>query len=54
MRDPNVELKQRHGGTWGECPMAPVRSWQAEVANGDTRRGYWDWVAAQIESSQQD
>lgn len=28
----------------------PLSDWQYEVANGDTRRGYDDWVAAQREA----
>lgn len=24
----------------------PIEDWQYEVANGDTRRGYEDWLAA--------
>lgn len=27
----------------------PLSDWQYEVANGDTRRGYDDWVLAQVE-----
>lgn len=27
----------------------PVSDWQYEVANGDTRRGYEDWLAVQKE-----
>jgi hypothetical protein len=37
------------GGIWEELPEHPVRDWQYEVANGDTRLGYWEWVQAQIE-----
>ena len=32
-------------GVWGEHPHHPVEDWQYEVANNDTRLGYWDWVA---------
>jgi hypothetical protein len=32
------------GGHWGKHPRWPVEDWQYEVANGDTRLGYWDWV----------
>jgi len=31
---------------WAENPDYPLADWQAEVANGDTRLGYWDWVAS--------
>jgi hypothetical protein len=36
-------------GAWGEHPDHMPEDWQSEVANGDTRRGYWSWVAVQIE-----
>lgn len=32
----------------------PVEDWQADVANGDTRLGYEDWVIHQMESHEQD
>jgi len=38
------DSREQHGGTWGEHPDYPVSDWQYEVANGDTRLGYWDWV----------
>ena len=31
---------------WGEDARYPVSDWQHEVAEGDTRMGYWEWVAA--------
>jgi hypothetical protein len=34
---------------WGQHPTYPRSNWEYEVVNGDTQRGYWDWVAAQIE-----
>lgn len=34
---------------WDEYPEYPVEDWHFEVANGDTRRGYWDWVEAKID-----
>lgn len=33
---------------WAEHPDHPVGDWQAEVMNGDTRLGYWDWVSARL------
>ena len=41
-------------GLWGEHPDYPVVDWQAEVANDDTRLGYWAWVIARIESDKND
>lgn len=35
---------------WGyEYERFPRRDWQYEVGNDDTRLGYWEWVAHQIE-----
>lgn len=34
-----------------EYPSFPKSDWQLEVANDDTERGYWDWVAAKIEDA---
>ena len=45
------ELMELHGGSWGEHPDHPVTDWQYEVANGDTRQGYWDWVEESIDSN---
>lgn len=30
----------------------PLKDWKYEVANGDTRRGYSDWVEAKLESEE--
>jgi hypothetical protein len=32
---------------WDDDPDYPPGDWQAEVANGDTRLGYVEWVAQQ-------
>lgn len=40
------EFREELGGHWGKHPDHPVEDWQYEVANGDTRLGYWEWVAA--------
>lgn len=40
------------GGWWGEHPGFPVSDWLYEVANGDTRLGYWEWVKAQLEQEE--
>ena len=34
---------------WDDDPDHPVADWQYEVANNDTRLGYWQWVEAQRE-----
>lgn len=36
---------------WSEHPNYPADDWKYEVANGDTRLGYWPWVAAQEHGS---
>ena len=35
---------------WIDYPDCPSADWQAEVANGDTRLGYRDWVFARTEA----
>ncbi|MBD2745995.1 hypothetical protein IC232_04700 [Microvirga sp. BT688] len=37
---------------WDDHPDYPSEDWQYEVGNGDTRRGYWDWVAAKLEEAE--
>ncbi len=32
---------------WGSDPLYPVGDWQYEVANDETRLGYWEWVENQ-------
>jgi hypothetical protein len=41
-------------GPWGEHPRHPVDHWKYEVINGDTRLGYWAWVAAREENGTPD
>ena len=36
----------------GEHPVYTRWDWRQEVASGSTIRGYWDWVAAQIEEQE--
>ncbi|MBM4574819.1 hypothetical protein GS896_27565 [Rhodococcus hoagii] len=36
-------------GVWGAHPDHAPTDWQHEVASGDTRSGYWDWVAAKLD-----
>lgn len=31
-------------GYWSEHPIYRVADWQHEVKEGNTRRGYWEWV----------
>ena len=34
---------------WGQHPEYREQDWMAKILDGNTRRGYWEWVAAQIE-----
>jgi len=36
-------------GVWGAHDTWPVQDWKYEVDNDNTRLGYWEWVAQQIE-----
>lgn len=53
MTDVARELANEFGGIWGEHPRYPVEQWQYEVANGDTRASYWDYVLNIIEQVKQ-
>lgn len=35
-----------------EHPEWPKADWQSDVGNGDTKLGYWDWVAHNVESEE--
>ena len=39
---------------WADDPEYPKSDWQHEVANGDTLRGYRDWVASMREQDEHD
>ena len=41
-------------GGWGWHPDYPRNDWAYEMANGDTRLGYWDWVCHRIEMNADD
>jgi hypothetical protein len=44
-----AELLRLEYGTWGEHPDCRLSDWKYEVANGDTRLGYWEWVVVRLE-----
>ncbi|TEA09065.1 hypothetical protein [Mycobacteroides salmoniphilum] len=44
-----ADLREQHGGIWGEHPDYPRCDWRLEVANGDTSQGYWVWVLSALE-----
>ncbi len=41
-------LREKYGGTWSEHPFFPLVDWQAEVANNETRQGYWSFVESAV------
>ena len=43
-----AELRCDNHGMWSFCPEFPVDDWKYEVANGETRRGYWEWANAKL------
>jgi hypothetical protein len=36
-------------GLWNEHPDHPEDEWVDQVVNGDTRLGYWEWVAIKLD-----
>ena len=47
--DPDIEaLAEANGGYWGSHYDYPVEDWKLDVQNGDTRRGYWEWLEARL------
>lgn len=44
-----ARLWAAHSSHWDDHPDHPVEDWQYEVANGDTRQSYKDWVISQAE-----
>ena len=44
------DLISEFGGYWGVGhPEYALDNWRCEVANNDTRKGYWSWVYTQVE-----
>ncbi|WP_301851144.1 hypothetical protein [Rhodococcus pyridinivorans] len=43
-----AERMRNQYGVWGSHPEHSPEDWQFEVANGDTRVGYWEWVAERL------
>lgn len=44
------DFQNKHGGYWDEHPDHLVGDWKYEVANSDTRQGYWEWVLGRIDA----
>ena len=49
-----ARLREEHGGHWRNHPNYSHQDWMAEVANNDTRLGYWQWVASQVEQADEE
>lgn len=45
------QLREKHGGYWGEYDRFPVNDWRYAVDTGETRLGYWEWVAYLVEGT---
>ncbi len=50
----NAERLVAQHGVWGEHPDYPVADWQLMVANDETRQGYWEWIASELELAADD
>jgi len=48
----DAEALREQYGHWSDHPDHPFTGWQRETAEGNTRLGYWEWIAAQ--SSEED
>lgn len=48
------EHDERLHNYWEDNEEFPSSDWIDEVRNGDTRRGYWSWVAAKMEEKEND
>lgn len=40
----DADRLRRQYGSWGSHPEHPIADWQCEVANDETRLGYWEWL----------
>lgn len=49
------QLREKYDGSqgtnWGQHPDYPMKEWQAEVCELDTRLGYWEWVTHRLQES---
>ncbi len=41
-------LIDQAGAYWEEHPEHPVADWKHKITEEDTRQGYWEWVAGNI------
>lgn len=49
MKDMSADELIKKYGVWGEHPDFPVQDWRYQVINNETRIGYLEWVAAELE-----
>lgn len=42
-------ITQHGDDLWAEVEQFPSSDWKAEVEDGSTRLGYWEWVAVKLE-----
>jgi len=47
-------MQEKHGGVWGEYHDYPVDDWKYQVANSETRQGYWEWVLGSMDADGED
>ena len=45
----DVEEYIKKYGYWSVHPDHPLEDWRYEIANDDTRQGYWQWVKGRLE-----
>jgi len=50
MTEQAERIANENGGVWGEHTEYTLDDWKYEVANDDTRLGYWEWVTVRIEA----
>jgi hypothetical protein len=48
------ETLRRRFGNWGNHSRYPHSDWQHEVAENNTRLGYWEWVASLLQQEAAD
>lgn len=52
------QLREKYDGSqgtnWGQHPDYPMKEWQAEVVELNTRLGYWEWVTHRLQESRKD
>lgn len=48
VRDYLLRERGLHLSYWSEFDPVPLSDWKQEVANNDTRLGYWEFVAIQL------